>query len=540
MRGSEWIESVRHIGTDFKALAQAVLDAVDQELDVQWPWQAIDAGNGIIFYVMADYFAIGEPDDYVYIPLDPVTAEKICRLRGWTFPTKRMVELTFEQSDCKVFAVPGKSGPWGPPYDARMFSVARIEAFNKRTQNQIAEIRAPLAVLRAGHRKDLVLTNELETHHHKLAYWGWFREDGSPIQGPYVGVTQHWSIYFDYSHGFRPVLLMGRAHGIQTPVKEMLQHGTMHKALCGIDALHGKVEPLRVLNFPIEGEPWPAPPEDEAEKPIPDNKHVPAAMPTVRLTRPYMRDTKQGKPVIALLQEVIGVSTDGVFGSITERGLKEYQRKNGLVADGICGPKTWAVVLGPDLYEDNPVDELAIAFMQARAYHKANRGKGDIDWIVIHTMEAAEHPGTAENVGAWFAGPNHPRASTHYNIDCDSIVQNVYEKDVAWHAPGCNRRGIGLEHAGYAHQLDDRAGWKDDYSIAMLKLSAKLTARIAKRHDIPLQFVDAEGLKNGKRGVTFHVTATEAFELSDHTDPGEYFPIDWYLDIAREELAKLS
>ncbi|PGS46819.1 hypothetical protein COC46_20550 [Bacillus sp. AFS041924] len=33
---------------------------------------------------------------------------------------------------------------------------------------------------------------------------------------------------------------------------------------------------------------------------------------------------------------------DGVFGILTEKAVKEFQHKNGLVVDGIVGPKTWA------------------------------------------------------------------------------------------------------------------------------------------------------------------------------------------------------
>jgi len=41
------------------------------------------------------------------------------------------------------------------------------------------------------------------------------------------------------------------------------------------------------------------------------------------------------------LQEFLGITADGIFGSGTERAVKDWQGKNGLVADGIVGPKTW-------------------------------------------------------------------------------------------------------------------------------------------------------------------------------------------------------
>lgn len=553
MKGSEWIESVRHLGTNRAALMQAVLDAVDKGWDVDWPMQPIDAGDGVVFYAAMDYFAIGEPEDYVYVPLDPITAERICRLKGWTFPTKKMAELIFEQADCKVYAtLDGKgAGPWGPPYNEEMFSVDRIAAFNERTQNQIATIERPVAALLAGHRKDLVLSNELEDHPGRLAYWGWIREDGSPIQGPFVGITQHGSTYFDYSHGFRAILKMGRVGGIETPLSETLQHETRHRTLCGIDRLNGPIEPLRVLEFPIDDEPWPTKEErvPDTEPSEPPSKRVEVALPTLRLTHPWMRDTAHGEPVIARMQKVVGATADGIFGPGTERKLKTFQTTHGLVADGICGPMTWKVVLREenaepevDPYDDgvDHDDELSIAFLQAKSYRWAKRGKGDVDWIVIHTMEAAEHPGTAENVAAWFAGPNHPRASAHYNIDSDSVVQSVREKDVAHHCPGCNRRGIGFEHAGYARQGNDDQGWQDEYSQSMLRLSAQLAARVAQRFDIPIEFVDADGLLAGKRGITYHSAASEAFKKSDHYDPGKHFPLDQYLQLVRDELATLG
>lgn len=37
---------------------------------------------------------------------------------------------------------------------------------------------------------------------------------------------------------------------------------------------------------------------------------------------------------------------DGDFGSATEKAVVKYQSANGLDADGICGPKTWAKLLG--------------------------------------------------------------------------------------------------------------------------------------------------------------------------------------------------
>jgi peptidoglycan hydrolase-like protein with peptidoglycan-binding domain len=42
------------------------------------------------------------------------------------------------------------------------------------------------------------------------------------------------------------------------------------------------------------------------------------------------------------LQQALGVTADGQFGSGTQKALKEFQAKNGLDADGLAGPATLA------------------------------------------------------------------------------------------------------------------------------------------------------------------------------------------------------
>ena len=54
---------------------------------------------------------------------------------------------------------------------------------------------------------------------------------------------------------------------------------------------------------------------------------------------------------------------DGVFGPVTERAVKASQQVNGLVVDGIVGPKTQAALTGrvnvrPKKAEDRQVKEL--------------------------------------------------------------------------------------------------------------------------------------------------------------------------------------
>lgn len=171
-------------------------------------------------------------------------------------------------------------------------------------------------------------------------------------------------------------------------------------------------------------------------------------------------------------------------------------------------------------------------FVQARHYTRL--ALGDVrrkDLIVVHTMESAEKPDTAENVARWFAGHSAPKASPHFNIDLDSIVQSVRIHDVAWTAPGANHNGIHLEHAGRASQAP--RDWLDPYSVAMLARSAKLAGHLCRAYKIPVRYVTPAMLKDGKRGITTHHAVTIAFRKGTHTDPGKDFPMAMYLGLVR-------
>ena len=152
-------------------------------------------------------------------------------------------------------------------------------------------------------------------------------------------------------------------------------------------------------------------------------------------------------------------------------------------------------------------------------------------------MEAEEKGDTAERIARYFSTTS-TKASAHYCIDNNSIVQCVYDKDVAYHAPGANSDGIGLEHAGFARQT--AADWSDPYSSAMLELSARLAYQLCQKFEIPIEFVDAAGLKAGRRGITTHKAVSDAFKMSSHWDPGPNFPMAKYLEQIKQHAPVLT
>lgn len=144
-------------------------------------------------------------------------------------------------------------------------------------------------------------------------------------------------------------------------------------------------------------------------------------------------------------------------------------------------------------------------------------------------MEAAKKSDTAENVAKYFQNlPASKKASAHLCIDNDSIVQCVYDNDVAYAAPGVNRDGIQLELAGFAGQT--KADWGDAYNTLLLEKAANAAAQYCLKYDIPRKHLTDKQLKDGEKGIIGHYQATAVYPPNaGHTDPGKNFPWDFFI-----------
>ena len=155
-------------------------------------------------------------------------------------------------------------------------------------------------------------------------------------------------------------------------------------------------------------------------------------------------------------------------------------------------------------------------------------------WVVVHTMETPETDQIAENIAGWFANPA-AGTSAHYCVDPDSIVQCVDERACAWAAmQKGNAHGIHLELAGRAAQTP--AEWADAPSQAILNRAAALTADICRRHGIPARLLSDQQLAAGEKGITSHAAISRVFRQSDHTDPGQGFPWQQFVQMVRNHL----
>lgn len=174
-------------------------------------------------------------------------------------------------------------------------------------------------------------------------------------------------------------------------------------------------------------------------------------------------------------------------------------------------------------------------FVAAKNFTKSTT-KRSVRVIVVHTMEAAEKGDTAERIADYFRTTN-KKASAHICVDNNSILQCVLDNDVAWAAPGTNRDGIHIEMAGYAKQTAEE--WRDPYSTLVLENAADAAAQYCLKYDIPVAHLTNEQLADpSMKGLVGHAQVSAVFKKSDHTDPGKWFPWDYFLQRVAVQLAR--
>ncbi len=167
------------------------------------------------YYVLPDYVAIGSDEDYFLCPMTPLVAQKIADMCGCILPTKKMVDDIWKQAEVKLAPAPIPPSP-------EMTTVPVFSQHNDMVWEQrLAQLSAhPPGALVSGDKKDVVITNLIQTHPGKVAIYGWHRLDGTPIQPLYLG---HSETYADYSHGIRLIKKEVIVDGVQKVITDVLK-----------------------------------------------------------------------------------------------------------------------------------------------------------------------------------------------------------------------------------------------------------------------------------------------------------------------------
>lgn len=148
----------------------------------------------VVLWVLPDYLAIGSDQDYVRMPMNPLTAQVIADRYRMRLPTSKMVDAIYQAALLKLDPHPFKPG-------RDMVTVKEFIRHNQVIQGSLRN-KVPNALV-AGHKKDIVVSNLLRKKPKRVAIYGWHRRNGQPIQ-PLTTVHGNW--YADYSHGTRLIL----------------------------------------------------------------------------------------------------------------------------------------------------------------------------------------------------------------------------------------------------------------------------------------------------------------------------------------------
>ena len=178
--------------------------------------------NSITYLVTTDYLSIGSDSDYVRMPMNPLTAQKIANQYDCTLPTRKIVMDIWKQSINKLDA---NKLTWGPPYDSSMMNTDRIKIHNDRINKLL--IGLDKTKLTAGHKKDVVLTNKINPNNpnQRVSIFGWIKKDGTPIQG--LNYWSHEDTYADYSHGIRLITNDVMVNGNPMRIQDVFKDATL-------------------------------------------------------------------------------------------------------------------------------------------------------------------------------------------------------------------------------------------------------------------------------------------------------------------------
>jgi hypothetical protein len=172
-------------------------------------------GHAGIVRVALDYAAIGTDDDFLRIPMSPITAQRLADLFGYVLPTRKLVDAIYGAAALKLAPVPLPPGP-------QMMS----NDYYRRHHEAVEKQRGGRGTggLIAGHKKDVVATKRLVQRPDQVAIYGWHRPDGRPIQ-PLSLV--HEASYADYSHGIRWVSGKMIVDGAERAVADVLRDAAL-------------------------------------------------------------------------------------------------------------------------------------------------------------------------------------------------------------------------------------------------------------------------------------------------------------------------
>lgn len=211
------------------------------------------------------------------------------------------------------------------------------------------------------------------------------------------------------------------------------------------------------------------------------------------------------------LQKLLGINSDGVFGPITEKAVKDFQKAHAKEcgeADGIVGPKTWAALgIKQEITTNSKCIDSSVTYAPLKSCitYTPNR---TIKYIAIHyTAGGSSAPGKAISMKSGWE--KHRRGSADFGVDDRDLIQfnpdlknyscwsvgdpkNTAGGGAQLYGKATNRNTISIEICsnlknGYNASKVNHEGWY--YTEDSLENAIKLTKILMKKFNIDVDHV---------------------------------------------------
>jgi len=185
--------------------------------------------HAIKYKVMPDVLAIGSDSDFVRMPMSPLAAQTIADKFGCILPTTQMSDDIYKHAETKLTPSPMSGGQY-PNWQQRMTKNEFYTEHQRLVEEKCRKAGHQNGMLIAGHKKDVIITNFLNSHKDSVVIYGWHdsRNGGKPIQGYGWG---HEVTYADYSHGIRLIASEVEVDGEKMDIKDVLADSTLSQLL---------------------------------------------------------------------------------------------------------------------------------------------------------------------------------------------------------------------------------------------------------------------------------------------------------------------
>ena len=179
----------------------------------------------IEMFVLPDYVAIGNDEDFVRMPMGPLAGQRIADSLDCILPTTFMVDRIAEASEGHIDIFPFR------PLGNRNCMPIVFQDSNNAINAVMKAKGYKFGQFISGLKKDIVLTYKILTlsgMEKNVAIYGWHHPDGRTQQPLHV---KHGNFYADYSHGIRLISRTVIVDGKECDAREILESPALYRLL---------------------------------------------------------------------------------------------------------------------------------------------------------------------------------------------------------------------------------------------------------------------------------------------------------------------